>query len=79
MSFVIPKAVVAAGISKSTDESISISKVTEGRFAVTFFKSSNSTKARKQALGKLNVWLDEQKFKEVGEPSFAFYNLLWIP
>ncbi|MFD2157812.1 SOUL family heme-binding protein [Rubritalea tangerina] len=79
MSFVIPQAVVKAGIPKPTDNTISLSKVKGGKFAVTSFKSSNSEKARKDALEKLRVWMAGEKLKEVGEPSFAFYNPPWIP
>ena len=79
MSFVLPQAVVAAGIPKPTDETISLSHVKGGSYAVTSFKSSNSEKARKDALDKLRVWIASEKLKELGEPSYAFYNPPWTP
>lgn len=79
MSFVVPRAVVRAGIPKPTDGTISLSKVSGGNFAVTRFYSSHSQNARAKAVNRLRAWIKEEKMTEVGEPSFAFYNPPWIP
>ncbi len=77
MSFVVPKAVAAAGAPAPAVQQVSLSKRAAGRFAVMRFSGYRSVKSEEAALAKLRVWMTTKGLKEVGKPSFAYFDPPW--
>ena len=77
MSFVVPKAVAAAGSPAPAGEQVSLSKRAAGRFAVMRFSGYRSVKAEEAALVKLRTWMNAKGLKEIGKPSFAYFDPPW--
>ena len=77
MSFVVPKAVAAAGAPAPTAPQVSLSKRAAGRFAVMRFSGWRSAKSEEAALVKLRAWIQAKGMKETGKPSFAYFDPPW--
>ena len=79
MSFIMPKKAVEKGVPKPAGESVTLSKVEAGRFAVLRFSGGRTAENEQAAMEKLTAWLEAQKIPGKGHPSFAYYDPPWTP
>jgi len=77
MSFVLPKAVAAAGAPLPKGQGVSLSKRPAGRYAVMEFSGYRSAKREAEATAKLQAWMKAKGLKESGKPGFAYFDPPW--
>ena len=79
MSFIVPQAVVDAGIPKPSNASVNLESIPGGLVVAVRYKGSYKQKSRDEAVAKLNAWIAKNNLRAISEPSFAMYNPPWIP
>jgi len=79
MSFVLPKAVADSGAPAPKATEVTVSKRPAGRYAVLRFSGSRSQANEQEALGKLREWMKARDLKEMGAPTFAYFDPPWTP
>ena len=79
MGFVVPKNVTEDGIPKPTDEQVSISKRTGGRFAVIRFSGHLSETTAVEQEGLLRTWIANRGLTGAAISETAGYDPPWTP
>ncbi len=79
MSFMIPAKVTKEGAPAPDEETLEISEIGEGTFAVLRFKGWNKAPQRETASLALEKIVREQKLTPIDDRFFAFYDPPWIP
>lgn len=79
MSFMLPAAIAEAGAPAPDEESLKVTEVEGGTYAVLRFKGWKSTEKQELAVAKLAEFVSTQKLKPIGEHFFAFYDAPWKP
>lgn len=77
MYFVVPKAVVKAGVPLPTDKSLEVVKSEAKRYAVYKYSGRSNIAKRKDAEMLLLKWVQEKKMKTEGLVFWAGYNPPW--
>ncbi|WP_083912851.1 SOUL family heme-binding protein [Rubritalea marina] len=79
MSFIVPQAVVDAGIPNPSNAEVSLDSIPEGLIVAARYKGSYKKESREAAIAKLRAFIEKNALTAVSEPSFALYNPPWIP
>ena len=79
MHFVVPKKVAAAGVPSPKADSVSIEKISGGKYAALRFAGARSADNEKEALAILRDKLKERGLATKGTPMFAYYDPPWTP
>ncbi len=79
MSFMVPAKVTEKGAPAPDEESLEISEIGEGTFAVIRFKGWNKAPQRDAASIALEKVVQDRKLKPIGNFFFAFYDPPWTP
>lgn len=79
MSFVLPKTVSDSGAPAPKAAQVTVSKRPAGRYAVLRFSGSRSQSNEQEALTRLREWMTGRTLKQLGAPTFAYFDPPWTP
>lgn len=79
MSFMLPAEIAEAGAPTPDEESLEVTEVEGGTYAVLRFKGWKSEEKQAEATAKIAELVAAKKLKPIGEHFFAFYDAPWKP
>ncbi len=79
MSFIMPRDFAKNGVPLPAGEEVVLGNIPAARFAALRFRGGRSEKTERDAVGRLEAWVDAQNLTGVGSPIFAFYDPPWTP
>lgn len=80
MAFVMPARMKTSEVPKPSDRSVTVRKLTAGRFAVLRFTGGRNSKNEAKALEQLRAWMKQEGLKETSLPLYGYFDppICWL-
>ena len=79
MAFVMPADMKAEGVPKPEYGSVTVREQPAGQFAVLRFSGRRSSESEAAALGRLQVWMDQENLTAISGPIYGYFDPPWTP